>query len=307
MADKNDLTEPGDDGEFPTAPAAEPFDPSAGAQEPRQQREEASSPPPPEPTIASLAEETSAEQKYENMLGALREERASKAQLSAEMASLRGQVQSFETLKTELNEFRQQRASVSEQDKFDQDPAEYLKAKTAELSDTVNNLVHSTHQQTQAQTQEAALRTAIQGHAQAFAAETPDYLDALSYMHQDRMKEYEALGVPAQHREAYFEQESMNLGRHALLNRQNPAQIVYNLAKAKGFSATAPQRQAPPPLKAVPQHADAQVNRMQRGVVASGTLNSGQAPQESLLSRIEEMSDNEFDKFWDSEVKPSHR
>jgi len=133
------------------------------------------------------------------------------------------------------------------------------------------------------------------------------------------MLEYGALGMNDQSKEAYFEQEALEFGRKALMSGQDPAELIYNIAKAKGFGGQpgvqAPQQQIPQaqapiqpaPMRPAPQTAAAQVSRLQQGAAAAGTLNGGQAPSESLLSRVEEMNDEEFDKFWASEVAPSHR
>lgn len=112
------------------------------------------------------------------------------------------------------------------------------------------------------------------------------------------MQEYELYGIPAEQREQMFNQESIQFAQMALQNQRNAAEMVYQLAKTWGYSA-----QLAPPTSA-----EQRVVQLQNGQKAAGTLSTGTAPpRESMLARVEEMSDEEFDKFWDAEIKPSRR
>jgi hypothetical protein len=79
----------------------------------------------------------------------------------------------------------------------------------------------------------------------------------------------------------------------AMQQGRNPAEVAYQLAETWGFK---PKSEEKP---------DDKIVRLQQGQKASQTLSKKSAPaEESLLKKIEEMDDQEFDKFWNTNVKP---
>lgn len=148
----------------------------------------------------------------------------------------------------------------------------------------------------------------------AFAAQNKDFFDSYKFVSGMRVRELQAMGFPEANIAAQVAAEERALVTNALAKGGSPAQVLYNLAKAKGFvstpepaaavSATAPAAAAPtvnsgqqvlipqPDAKAVEQ-----VQRIQNGVAASATLSGagGTGGEGLTVQQLAEMPDDQFD------------
>lgn len=85
-----------------------------------------------------------------------------------------------------------------------------------------------------------------------FRSSTPDYDAAVSFVAESRDRELQTLFPfsTAEQRQHTIREEWSNIARTSIQAGLNPAEQVYNLAKARGFAGTAPQQQ---PAAAQPQ------------------------------------------------------
>lgn len=287
MAEQKALLEPEDD-EAPTIPP-----PTETPAESEPVREEAEQPVEPE--------SRDYQKEYENVRQALREERQTKADFQKQLGGMQERLQGFESLKDELNTYRQSRQQTEQQDKFNDDPANYLKQKVDELDQKQQDLVNqSQHANAQALAQQQEM-AAIRSQAQQYAQTNPDYENAFDFVQERRTKEFELYGVPQEHWGPTLESESVQLARIAMKQGKNPAEMLYQLAQQWGYQQ--------PAAPATPKQGSNEENlhRLEQGQKAASTLSSGGQADESLLKSVERMSDDEFDKFWDTEVKPTYR
>jgi uncharacterized coiled-coil protein SlyX len=97
----------------------------------------------------------------------------------------------------------------------------------------------------QEQQQEAqamnTLTTYMADNEQLARSEFPDYDAAVQYQVQSRAAELKALGYQESDIGALVKNEYMGLINQAYQNGQNPAFLVYQQAKARGFTAPAPE------------------------------------------------------------------
>lgn len=151
-----------------------------------------------------------------------------------------------------------------------------------------------------------------------FSSETPDFFDAYRYLTQTRQAELRVLGFTDER--AIGEQlvmEERNLASTALGKGKSAAQMMYELAKAKGYRAKSPEpapvAPAPPPPPPMPQvqaqpamatlQADpaavARVQQLQNGMRNSATLSgSGGSPGEGLtVQQLIDMNEDDFMAF----------
>ena len=238
-------------------------------------------------------------EKYENVRRALQEERREKAALKAALDEAKKNSEEFSALKAKMDERRAQIDAENERKAFEENPAEFLREQVTKIGQKVDEVAQTSTQKVQEWEQQNAIFTAIQSQTAAFAKETPDYNDAFQFMHDRRMAEYDVLGVPPEMREAQFNMESLQFAQQAMQSGRNPAEMAYNMAKAWGFTA----KPAAVPAKA---DADATITRLEQGQKAAATLSTGGKGEESLLKRVDEMSDAEFEKFWKEEMVPKH-
>jgi hypothetical protein len=128
----------------------------------------------------------------------------------------------------------------------------------------INWLVAQMQRQGEQQTQERAatnearqleeFRTRVATVEQQFRSTTPDYDAAVSFVAESRDRELQTLFPfsTAEQRAHTIREEWGNIARTSIQAGLNPAEQVYNLAKARGFAGAAPQPQpnTPKPLDA---------------------------------------------------------
>ncbi len=135
-----------------------------------------------------------------------------------------------------------------------------------------------------------------QNDAIRFLQEKPDFKDAYFHLVAARHKELEAVGIADQgQRNAMIAQEEKGLVAQALQNKRSPAQVIYQLALTRGFSAG--QAPAPTPNSA-PSPAAQKIEQIKAGQQKTASLSSaGGSPGEGMtLEKLANMSDDEFHK-----------
>ena len=214
-------------------------------------------------------------------LAALNESRAQLRQTQAELNAIRQQVQQFESLRQELEQARAQARQQQEEQQFNADPLGMLQKQMRELSEKV------TQPQPQVQQyQEQQLFTSIASQVQEFKKTTPDYDDALQHVLEARKNELMTMGATEFDAQQRVAQEAQEIAINSLRAGQNPGQVVYQLAKLRGYTA----KQISQKLETVAKGQAASTSLSK----ASGGTDRG----ELSLAEIENMDDGEFDKFW---------
>jgi hypothetical protein len=173
----------------------------------------------------------------------------------------------------------------------EQDPIGALKQSYAKIAALEKKLTESTTQQSERENARAML-SAYEQDARQFAQAKPEFPSAYQYLFQVRHRQLEAIGLkdPAA-RNRYIADEERQLVSEAFKSRISPAQMVYNLAVASGFSHTPP---APEPAK--PDHA-AKIEAIAKGQRAAGVSLSaagGSAGEGLTAAALADMSEEEF-------------
>lgn len=237
-------------------------------------------------------------------LAALHEERTKRQQHEADLAAER---QRNQQLQERFNKFLMDQQTAQQQQQapapeappaFEEDPVaafNYAQKQLQDMQRTIQEYQQGIQQQTQAQQQHVQLAQSVSAQEAAFTQTTPDYPTAADYFYQRKVAEYSAFTgdvVAAQQQVAKDYQ-----GIAALAQRlgKNPAELMYNAAKAMGYTPGAKQpaqqrREAPTSL--------ANVSGSPRAPDEKGNITA---------QDISEMSQAEFDKFWDEEVARKNR
>jgi len=233
--------------------------------------------------------------------GALHEERQLRKQAQEQLRQYDEKIKSFETLQNELKDWRQQQQKQKELEAAQQDPLTYTAKKADEAIQRVNQFEQQQKQSIDQQNQQTEFLRTVNAQVMAYTKEQPSYPQALQYLVEHRMREYEALGIndPAE-RQALFDNEAINIAQHAMARGINPAQAVWNMAQVRGFNM-APA--ATPETKV--SAADAKLATIAKGQQTAKTVGAGGATPEAGLSLtdIEKMSDKEFDQLWSDMAK----
>lgn len=177
----------------------------------------------------------------------------------------------------------------------DKDPLGALKA----TADEVKEFRRFREQQAQAQTVREKVQNVISQAANletAFASTTPDYNDASNFLKQSRAGELKELGMNDMQIQAHIYNESLQLADAAMRQGKNPAEVVYSLARSRGYAKAAPKTAAD--AKTV---TDAEkISMIKQGQEANISLSnaSGSSASSNPLTakQLASMSDKEFSK-----------
>jgi hypothetical protein len=222
-------------------------------------------------------------------LAALKEEREKRQELQREIERERQErLAEREELTRKLALIQQRLEKPAEPIKStDEDPVGALKRTEAEVA-----RLQQAEQQRQMMTQFSA---AVNQSVQQFRSQATDYDDAYKFLRESRINELKAIGYTDELAVQQLNTDEFNLAAQALQQRQNPAQAVYNLAKARGFARPAQTQAAEPAARATATD-DARLDTIAKGQQAAKSLgNAGGSPPESMsLQRVLEMDEKQL-------------
>lgn len=223
-------------------------------------------------------------------LAALHEERQRRKELAAELARDREERARRDAVLEQrlaaLTQSRQQEQVPS----FDENPALHLQHQISQVQQTsqatAEQIANWQRQQQYIATVQN-LSAAVQQHEVQFAQAAPDYMDAVTFLRNQRAAELVADGADEQAAVMKAAEELRNLALERAHRGQNAAEVAYKLAKARGYA----------PKAAAPAQPTGQqvIQNQQRVSAASKTLGGGGAPSGKLtLEALASMSDDEF-------------
>lgn len=182
----------------------------------------------------------------------------------------------------------QQAAEVQSPPSLDQDPVGFVGHLEQRIDQKIQALEHQQAQtlaERQQQQQLAQLTTVAQAHVQGFAAQNPDYFDALQHVRGMRAAQYRAMGLSEEQVIAQIGHDELAFANTALQNRRNIAESLYEFAKASGYAPKAAERKPSEMLAAEA-----------KGVAAAKSLGTGGGGSTGMpsLEALATMSDEEF-------------
>lgn len=177
------------------------------------------------------------------------------------------------------------------------DPVGHFKAKDAIREKELSELKawkSTQEQQFQQNTNVARISAIAQAQESEFKKTTPDYDAASQHLIGQRDAELQAYGiVDAMERKNIIAQDAMTIAANALSQNKNPAEIIYNMARARGYAGKAPT--AAPTASGAPSEAE-KVRMAAAGQKAGSSLGqmNGAASPPTTLESLAQMSDEEF-------------
>ena len=227
-------------------------------------------------------------------LSALNETRAQLRHSQDEVNNLKTQVNQLMYLRDELE---RQRQSQTEEQEFNSDPLGSIQKQVKSLQEQISTQHQTEQTQAQQQQQEQQFFQAIAAQVNEFRQTSPDYDDALNFVLNSRRDELLAMGVDENAANMRIGQEAQEISMNAFQSGQNPAKVVYQMAKLRGFKPEPPKKN---------------LETIKKGQQASSSLSgaSGSADEGDIsLAGMDQWSDDEFDKFWndmEKSAKPRH-
>jgi hypothetical protein len=133
-----------------------------------------------------------------------------------------------------------------------------------------------------------------------FRATTPDYDAAVSFLQAGRNRELEIAGFAPEQRQAIIMQEALGIVARARQFGRNPAAVIYDLAKARGYTGAPPANTNTPPAGS--ENVSTPAERIQQAAAGqqqarslSQTRGSGPAPLNAAA--LVNMSPKDFAAF----------
>lgn len=253
--------------------------------------------PAPEPAPAPTPEPPKAEQApnpddtaRRGLIAELQEERRARRAEAERAARMEARFQEFQKRFDDL-----QKPKPAPIPPRDVDPVAHFDARLASIEEPVNEWNDFKRQEAQRREQEAQieqLRSAVAVAEQSFAAEAPDYYEALNFAKDARTKELQALGYGPTDIPQIIFSEASQIARKAFADGANPAERFYAFAKTRGWAGK--------PKTEQPRNDDGKFATLQAGAKAQGLGGGSAAPVKDspTLSDFASMSDQDFEREW---------
>lgn len=232
-------------------------------------------------------------------LGALQEERTKRQQAQDRVQALETQ---NNTLLERMNKFlmdqqapKQEAPPAPQIPDFIDDPVGHIEGLKAQFQQELVALrqeLSGNTQYNQQQAQHNQLLQQVVVHENEYRAKTPDYDQAVDHFRAMKANEYAVLGLNQVQIQQQLSKDATGLAQMAMQRNQNPAEVLYSMAKALGYKAGTPTTetgQPPAPPKAAPTS-------------LSSLPATGRAPDEKgkiTAKDIATMSNEDFDKMWE--------
>lgn len=245
----------------------------------------------PEP---SQPQETASEEQDRRVpLKALQEERQKRADYERQLAEYQRREQEWQAWAAQQQQaFQQQQMPQEPMQEPDPetDPIGALKYEREQRQRVVEAIQYQ--QQVAAQQQYVSQLTQVAHQAAVqMQQQVPDYQDAYKYAINSRAQELAALGTPREAIAQIVAQEELRLIDTALQNRKNPAQAIYEFAKARGFQGKPAAPAAPTP--------DPAMQEAKRAVAASASAGGAPASKGNITpADLVHLKGAAFDAAW---------
>lgn len=233
-------------------------------------------------------------------IGALQEERRKRQLAQDEAAAMRQELAELKAWRQQLEAERKPKEPAIPA--LDQDPVGHLSAKLQGTEKTLAEMQAARQREEQAQ-QIRGQAEQISQRAGAleseFKAKTPDYDAAMDYLRGQRMKELSAIyGEGAPQVQQALQNDIHMLAISAISLNRNPAEVAYNLAVARGYTAKQPD---PPPV----EHAAAALARVAAGQERGKGIGGapGAPAGKPALETALKMGDKQFASLDDDEFR----
>ena len=204
------------------------------------------------------------EKEYKSTQTALRQEREEKKRLNLEAEELRRQFVGLESLRKELDDHRQEKQRLAQEELYQKDPAAFLRQQNEETRRHVAGMAEVYTKDRAQQSQMEQFRAVVSSHEQAFQAEKPDYLEAVEYVKASELKEMEAMGIPEEQRGAILQQRAAMFAADSLRRGISPAKAAYDIAVHRGYKRAEAK-----------QNAGDKIEQLEKGMKAAQTLTKG--------------------------------
>jgi hypothetical protein len=224
-------------------------------------------------------------------LAALHEERAKRKELKAQMDRMEGR---FQQMVEGMRKPAEEQPKGAEIPSLEDSPVEHFDARLAQIEKYRQELEIERAKGAQASQQEAEWNKVLSTYsndAARFSQTQQDFGDAYNYWQGGRQAELQAGGATPEQAAHIVQQEEAAAVVRALQEGESPAERVYAIAKARGYT---PAPVAPAAPAGGPDPDVIAKGQTQAGGMPAG----GNTPAELSLEALATMNDEDFEKNW---------
>lgn len=230
---------------------------------------------------------------------ALKEERQLRQQMQQELQEQREAAKKMSEAFSKLVEAADPSKQQPPIPSFEEDPIGHLNAKLEMANQRIEGLSKTEQQIIRDRTEQQESQqfmSRYQAKAAEFARLQPDFVPAYQHLVKELHQDYMAQGLTETEANQRLLRDELALADQQMKSNRNPAEVMYELAKRRGYVPANAQR-ADQPKDDLRKKVD-NLERMERGIKASRSINSkGVSPNSRLtLEEIADLNDDDFDK-----------
>jgi hypothetical protein len=223
---------------------------------------------------------------------ALHEERERRKELQQE---LKQRAEAEKRLEERLNKLNEALFTPRQEEQY-QDPVEKLAREIQELKQGTQQERQQKESESKQQQEHAKFVNKYAASAEAFAKDKPDFGDAYKFLLSARAEELRLMGLPPQEVNKSLVNEEMFIANRAYQDERNPAEVLYELARKRGYTGEKPKT-------------DSKIEQLDKGLKAKSLGSGGGKPEGGGLdiAHLRDMSDEEFEQTWKTFEKQAKR
>lgn len=171
---------------------------------------------------------------------ALHEERLRRKALESEKRAMAEEIAAFKREREENTRMLQERYAAMQKQQINpqEQPLEYLTELHKQQQEAIQRIENQTKEQERQRSESEAINKFyhhVKTDEDNFSKETPDYMKAVGFAKEQKVKEYMSLGYAQEEAIAAMQQDAMGIAQRALQLGESPARLAYEYAKTIGY------------------------------------------------------------------------
>ena len=227
-------------------------------------------------------EEKKQSENYESRYkAAMYEERSKRKELEKKIEEFNKKLLSIENEKEEKKK----------EEEYEESPIEYIKSKT----ERIERELRQQQENSNLQRRQKDFIDEYGRQAKTFSEKQSDFFEAYNFLCNTRINQYCAAGYSKEDAVRILQNDEVAIASKSFNDGVNPAERVYLMAKAAGYS---PSRQQ----SGSESETDSNFERIRKGVKASSSLTGARGMSEKAYTEndwINEADDEKFNEYWD--------
>lgn len=235
-------------------------------------------------------------------LAALHEERTRRKEIDKQLREAQQQIAEFRGKFSVIEKLNGGQQQQTEQQAGDPNPEEDIFGAV----NAIKQKLEATEAEKKAAAEHTTFVNSYKADAQKFIATAPDYMDAYNHLLSSRAAELQAIGYEGEELGRALQADEIAIAQMAMSKGKSPAEMLYNLAKQRGYT----KKEAAAAAAAAPPAGIEKLETIERGQAANKSLSNtgGNAgDQDMTAERLMSMPMDEFEAWCDKNPAKARR